>query len=221
MKRVSTIIVAAGEGKRFGSPKQFSLLGGKPVLEWTLQRFESHRSVNEILLVLPDGENKERYFKLSRKLTAVIKGGEKRQDSVRRGFERIDPKKTDIVLVHDGVRPLVGEDLISRVIEATLKKGAVVPALPMNETLKQVSGPQIIHTVERADLYRVQTPQGFYYSLLKQALEKAAEEGFYGTDEAMLVERLGEKVFLVEGDRRNIKITDPLDLKIAEAFFEI
>jgi len=221
MKRISAIIVAAGEGKRFGFSKQFALLRGKAVLDWTLEKFESHPLVDEIILVLPDEKRKAKYLSSYRKIKAIVRGGKKRQDSVFKGFEQIDPRETGIVLVHDGVRPLVSEALISRVIEETLKKEAVIPALPIEETLKEVSGQDVIRTVDRSGLCRVQTPQGFFYSILKQALEKAEEEGFDGTDEAMLVERTGKKVFWVEGDPRNVKITTPADLRIAEALFDV
>jgi 2-C-methyl-D-erythritol 4-phosphate cytidylyltransferase len=221
MKRVSAIIVAAGEGKRFGSPKQFSLLRGKPVLEWCLKKFEAHERVDEIILVLPEVAQKEKFSSLYKKVVAVVEGGRKRQDSVVKGFAQVSPEKTEIVLVHDGIRPLVGKDLITRVIDETLKNGAAIPALQIEETVKEVEDGKVIRTMNRTGLYRVQTPQGFSYSILKEALERATEENFYGTDEAMLVERIGRKVFVVQGDPRNIKITNPADIKIMEALFEV
>jgi len=221
MKRVSAIIVAAGEGKRFGSPKQFSLLRGKPILEWCLEKFEAHERVDEIILVLPEVAQKEKLFSLYKKVVAVVEGGRKRQDSVLKGFAQVSPEKTEIVLVHDGIRPLVGKDLITRVIDETLKNGAAIPALQIEETVKEVEEGKVIRTMNRTGLYRVQTPQGFSYSILKEALERATEENFYGTDEAMLVERIGRRVFIVQGDPRNIKITNPADIKIMEALFEV
>ena len=220
MKRVSAIIVAAGEGRRFGSLKQFSLLRGKPVLEWCLESFEVHELVDEIVLVLPQVTEQEKFFSLYKKIVAVVEGGKKRQDSVLKGFAELRPEKTGIVLVHDGVRPLVEKDLISRVIEETLKRGAAIPALQIEETVKEVQEGEVIRTVNRAALYRIQTPQGFSYALLKEALERATKENFYGTDEAMLVERIGRKVFVVEGDPLNIKITTAADIKTMEALFE-
>ncbi len=218
MERVSVIIVAAGRGDRFGSPKQLSLLKGKTVLDWSLEKFESHQAVDEIVLVLDEEQQKEKILGQYKKILAVVKGGEKRQDSVLNGFKRIDPEKAGIVLVHDGVRPLVSPALIDRVIEAALEKGAAIPALPLEDTVKEVTGEEIFRTIERQELCRAQTPQGFSYSVLKKALDKAKEEGYYGTDEASLVERSGEKVYVVPGDPVNIKITVPEDLRVAEAF---
>jgi 2-C-methyl-D-erythritol 4-phosphate cytidylyltransferase len=113
---------------------------------------------------------------------------------------------------------LVSEDLIDRVIEAAREAGAAVPAIPVEDTIKLVEGDEVSRTLDRERLFRVQTPQGFSYPVLKAALDKATEESFYGTDEASLVERIGRKVFVVQGDPKNIKITTPEDLRIAEAF---
>lgn len=220
MKNVSAIIIAAGEGKRFGSAKQFALLKGKSVLDWTLETFESHVKVSEIILVVKEDWLREKYMSRYKKLSAVVRGGERRQDSVRAGFDQVKSGKTDIVLVHDGVRPLVSKDLITRVIEAVEREGAVIPVLPLEDTIKRVEAGQVIKTVDRTTLFRVQTPQGFYYSTLERALKKAREHNFYGTDEASLVERIGEKVYIVEGDTLNIKITSPEDMHIAEALLE-
>jgi len=220
MERVSAIIVAAGKGARFGSPKQLSMLKGKSVLDWTLEKFESHEAVDEIILVLRKEQEKRGSLAHYKKITAVVEGGEERQDSVLNGFKMINPKKAGIVLVHDGVRPLVSKDLITRVIEVAFKKGAVIPALPLEDTVKEVTGKQVLRTLERQELFKIQTPQGFSYSILKKALDKAQAEGYYGTDEAVLVERIGEKVAVVPGDPRNIKITVPEDLKIVEAYLE-
>lgn len=220
MKNVSAIIIAAGEGKRFGSAKQFALLKGKSVLDWTLETFESHVKVSEIILVVKEDWLKEKYMSRYKKLSAVVRGGERRQDSVIAGFDQVKSGKTDIVLVHDGVRPLVSKDLITRIIEAAEREGAVIPVLPLEDTVKRVEAGQVIKTVDRTTLFRVQTPQGFYYSTLERALKKAKEDNFYGTDEASLVERTGEKVYIVEGDTLNIKITSPEDMHIAEALLE-
>jgi len=215
--RVSAVIVAAGEGRRFGAVKQFALLRGKRVLDWSLEAFNAHPQVDEIVLVLPDVESKDEFRSRYRKITAVVEGGEHRQDSVSLGFRAIQPGRADIVLVHDGARPLAGHDLIGRVIGKAHEKGAAVPGLALDETVKEVGDEGFIRTLDRSRIFRVQTPQGFSYALLKLALEGAAAAKFYGTDEAALVERLGENVYLVEGDPRNIKITVPLDLKMAEA----
>ncbi len=220
MERVSAIIVAAGRGERFGSPKQFSLLKGKTVLDWSLEKFESHEAVDEIILVLNEEQERKKILGQYKKILAVVQGGEERQDSVLNGFKMIDPEKTGIVLVHDGVRPLVSPALIGRVIEAAFEKGAAIPALPLEDTVKEVTGEEVLRTLERQELCRAQTPQGFSYSVLKKALDKAQEEGYYGTDEASLVERIGGKVYVVPGDPVNIKITVSDDLRVAEAFLD-
>ncbi|UCC39371.1 MAG: 2-C-methyl-D-erythritol 4-phosphate cytidylyltransferase [Candidatus Aminicenantes bacterium] len=222
MKTTSAIaiIVAAGEGRRFGFSKQFALLKEKPVLDWCLDKFESHEKIKEIVLVLKDDAQKEVFSNRYRKIVAVVKGGDKRQDSVLAGFSQIDPDKAEVVLIHDGVRPLVESDLISRVINETIEQGAVVPVIPVEDTIKLIEGNQVNHTLDRASLFRAQTPQGFSYSVLKEALDNARDAGFYGTDEAALVERIGKNVSVVQGDPRNIKITTPLDLRLAEALLE-
>lgn len=220
MKRVSVIVVAAGKGKRFGGAKPYALLKGKPILEWSLDAFEAHEDVAEVILVLRDDSRKKVYSERYTKIVSVVKGGEKRQDSVLSGFRQIDPAKAGIVLVHDGVRPLVSSELIGRIIEAVQEKEAVVPAVPLKDTVKRVDEQEVKQTLEREKLFCVQTPQGFFYSVLKAAFDKAGEENFYGTDEAALVERIGKKVYVVQGDPKNIKITTPEDIKIAEALIE-
>ena len=217
MKNVSAIIVAAGEGKRFGSAKQFAPLKGKPVLDWTLEAFEDHMKVTDIILVVKEDWLRRKFISRYKKLVAVVRGGEKRQDSVMAGFNQLKSNQTDIVLVHDGVRPLVGKDLISRIIEATEQKGAAIPALSLEDTIKRVEGEKVVKTLDRLTLFRIQTPQGFFYTTLERALRKAKEDNFYGTDEASLVERIGENVYIVEGNTQNIKITSPEDIHIAEA----
>jgi len=220
MRRVSVIIVAAGKGKRFGSPKQFALLRGKPVLDWSMEKFIRHPEVDEIILVLPDERKKADYLGRSKKITAVVKGGPRRQDSVRKGVEALNTEMADIVLIHDGVRPLVSRTLISRVVDEMRRKKAVIPAVPIDETIKKVVAGKVIRTIDRRRLYRAQTPQGFLYPLLERALRKASRGGYIGVDEAMLVEKLGEEVSVVEGEKKNVKVTTREDLKIAEAWLD-
>lgn len=220
MKRVSVIVVAAGEGKRFGFSKQFALLRGKSVLDWSLEAFEDHEDVSEVILVLKDDSKNTDYIERFRKIASIAKGGDKRQDSVLSGFLKIDPEKSRIVLVHDGVRPLVSKELIDRVIEAAQEKEAVVPAVPLKDTVKLVDEQVVTRTLDRDKLFLIQTPQGFLYSTLKAALDESRKDDYYGTDEASLVERIGKKVTVVQGDPKNIKITTPEDIKIAEAFLE-
>jgi len=217
MKKVSVIIAAAGEGKRFGSAKQFAKLKGRPVLDWALETFDSHVKVTDIILVVKEDWLREKYMSRFQKLSAVVHGGEERQDSVMSGFNQVAPEKDTIILVHDGVRPLVGKDLITRVIEAAEKEGAAVPGIPLEDTIKQVKEEKVSQTLDRTTLLRIQTPQGFSYAVLEEALNKAKEDNFYGTDEASLVERLGKEVCVVAGDTMNIKITSPEDIQIAEA----
>jgi 2-C-methyl-D-erythritol 4-phosphate cytidylyltransferase len=216
----SVIVVAAGAGTRFGQMKQFVYLRGKPVLEWTLEKFQAHEEIGPIVLVLPDEQDRKHYQMRYAKVVEVVRGGEERQDSVWQGFRLLDPATTELVLVHDGARPLVDARLISRVIAEARTTGAAVPILPLEETGKEVEDGRVLGTVDRSRVFRAQTPQGFLYPVLKKALNAARLDRFYGTDEAMLVERTGLPVRTVEGDPRNIKITTPLDLKIAEALLD-
>lgn len=220
MNKITAIVVAAGEGQRFGAPKQFAPLKGKPVLEWCLGSLNTHVQVSEIILVLMSDIEKEEYIRRFPKISAVVVGGKHRQDSVAAGFSQVDPRKTGFVLIHDGVRPLVDHALLSRVIEATKTIGAAVPVISIEDTVKAVNGHRVLRTVDREQLRRVQTPQGFSYSILKAALDRAREDNYLGTDEAALVERMGQEIAIVEGDPRNIKITTPEDIRIAEACLE-
>jgi len=220
VSRVSAVVLAAGAGKRFGRMKQFEALRGRPVVEWALEAFQSHGAVDDIVLVLPDEKDGGRYRPRFGKITAVVRGGRRRQDSVLRGFRAVAADRDGIVLVHDGARPLVSPALIGRVIAGALKTGAAVPVVPLEDTIKEVRDSRVAATVDRASLVRAQTPQGFLHGLLEQALETAREDGFSGTDESMLVERLGVPVIQVEGDPRNLKITTPLDIMIAEVLLD-
>jgi 2-C-methyl-D-erythritol 4-phosphate cytidylyltransferase len=216
----AAIVVAAGAGKRFGQMKQFVYLKGKPVLEWTLEKFQAHEEVGSIVLVLPDEEDRKHYQMRYGKIIDVVRGGEKRQDSVWQGFRLLTQATTELVLVHDGARPLVDGHLISRIIAEARAAGAAIPVLPVEDTAKEVRDGLVVRTVDRSGLVRVQTPQGFLYPVLQKALDAARRDRFYGTDEAMLVERVGLPVRAVEGDPRNIKITTPLDLRVAEALLD-
>lgn len=221
MSGTSAIIVAAGAGKRFGEPKQFAYLRAKPVLEWTLERFQAHPEVEAVVLVLPDEQDLKHYRIRYAKILDIVRGGEKRQDSVWQGFRLLlTASAPEVVLVHDGARPLVSPDLISRVIAAAKADGAAVPVLPVEDTVKEVRDGRVAATVDRTFLARAQTPQGFRYDVLKKALDAARRDRFYGTDEAALVERVGLAVTAVAGDPRNIKITTPIDIPIAEALLD-
>ncbi len=220
MTSVSAIIVAAGEGQRFGSNKQAALLKGKPVLMWALEAFQQNSLVSEIILVLRDRTEADLFRREIPKISRVVKGGQERQDSVISGFRAVDSSDLQIVLVHDGARPLVDKGLIDRVIQAADKFGAAVPAVPVEDTVKRSGGRWVIQTEDRSVLYRTQTPQGFHYEILKRALNWGEEQKLRGTDEAFLVEKMGTPVLLVPGNPRNIKITTPLDMIVAEAILE-
>jgi 2-C-methyl-D-erythritol 4-phosphate cytidylyltransferase len=217
MKGACAIIVAAGQGRRFGSAKQFAALRGRPVLEWTLDAFENHPEVAGIVLVLPDEKDGARFIGRYPKITAVVRGGRRRQDSVRRGFARVPAGAGDVVLVHDGVRPLVSAAVISRVIREAARRGAAVPVVPVEDTIKEAVRGRVVRTVDRAHLCRVQTPQGFSYAVLDKALRRAVRERLTVTDDSALAELAGAEVRAVEGDPRNIKVTTPSDLILAEA----
>ncbi len=216
----AAVVLAAGEGKRFGKAKQFALLKDRAVLCWSLEAFQDHPQVDEIVLVLRRGRRADPFLRKYSKVTAVARGGARRQDSVRSGLRRVNERRTPVVLIHDGVRPLVSGELISRVLEGLRTRKAVIPVVPVEETVKRVRGDRVVRTVDRSRLFRAQTPQGYDVALLRAAISAAEEDGYCGTDEAVLVERLGEEVFTVTGDPANIKITSPLDLQMAEALIE-
>jgi 2-C-methyl-D-erythritol 4-phosphate cytidylyltransferase len=217
MTRTAAVIVAAGAGSRFGGAKQFAPFGGRPLFEWSCEVFQAHPGVDDIVLVLP--ETRAPILDPGRfsKIVDVVPGGERRQDSVAAGFARLDPERTGFVLVHDGARPLLRPELIDRVLAGAKKTGAAVPVVPPEDTIKEILEGRILRTLDRGRLGRVQTPQGFAYAILRRALARASEDGFTGTDESILVERLGLEVAAVDGDPRNLKVTTPLDLIFAEA----
>lgn len=225
--RAIAIIPAAGLGKRFGAKKQFLSLSGKPVLIHTLQAFEDAPSIHEIYVAVPEAEidsvrNLINDYNLQ-KIKQVVAGGKERQDSVRLGFQAFsqNPEACDIIVVHDGVRPLVTTDLIERIIAEASVSGGCVAALPVKETTKRVQGDIIVETIDRSQLWSIQTPQAFRQEIFRRAVDQSVKEAFLGTDEAMLVERIGEKVKVVTSSPYNIKITTPEDLPIAEAFLKL
>jgi len=218
MNRVAAVVVAAGEGRRFGGSKLFAPLKGRPVLDWSLRAFETNPFIDAIVLVLSEAAGRVKYAAKFPKIAAVVRGGERRQDSVANGVAALQVGDDDIILVHDGARPLLTQELIERVIEGARRTGAAVPGLPPDDTIKEIEGGMVVRTIDRDRLVRIQTPQGFAAGLLRRALARAGAEGAAGTDEAALVERLGLPVTVVAGDPRNIKITSPLDLSVAEAF---
>ncbi|MDW8238637.1 MAG: 2-C-methyl-D-erythritol 4-phosphate cytidylyltransferase [Acidobacteriota bacterium] len=216
------IIVAAGAGQRMGGecPKQFLNLCGEPVLIHTLRAFERCQSVDQIVVVLPQQHQAEAAKQLSaagfNKIVSLIPGGPERQDSVWNGLQAIDATQTQIVVIHDGVRPLVTEQEITAVIAEARATGAAVIGYPVTDTLKEVHSGRIIKTVDRRRFYLVQTPQAFRVSIILKAYQQALADGFRATDDASLVERSEHVVTVVQGSRQNIKITWPEDLALAE-----
>lgn len=212
---IGLVLAAAGSGSRFGSdtPKQFLPLEGKPLYLHALERFSSFFEV--AVLVLPEGwkervENQVRSLSYRDRLFLEI-GGPRRQDSVYQGLNRLG-EDIEMVLVHDAARPFTSSELIAAVIEQTRQHEACVPVVPVADTLKEVSDGRIVRTLDRKGLSLVQTPQGFEINLLKRAFHQAIQDGFYGTDEATLVERLGSPVHVVAGERSNLKVTCKGDL---------
>jgi len=223
---VAAIVVAAGQGTRFGSdiPKQFLLLQNRPIIVHALERLQSAAVVRQIVVVA----GKEWVPYMSReiagrfnfdKISAIVPGGKERQDSVLAGLQAL-PIAPDIVLIHDAVRPLFSLDLLERVIKGCETFDACVPGLPLRDTVKRIDAERIIETVPRESLRLVQTPQAFRYRSLLHAFEQAGKMNFYSTDEAALVEKFGGRAGWVEGEETNLKITTPRDLQIAELFLQ-
>ncbi len=218
----TAIIVAAGSGQRFAAskPKQFVLLLGKPLIIHTLERFESCPAIDKIVLVL-SVEGKKEFdavcsgFKFS-KLKRVVIGGETRAESVRNGLAAIDSTTSNIVAVHDGARPLVSVDEIELTIKKAAETGAACLVAELTDTIKEIDGCNIIRTVDRSTLRRALTPQAFRYDLLRKAFD-GVDLNESVTDECYMVENLGVKIAFVEGSARNIKITRPEDVILAEA----
>lgn len=226
MGKLGVVIVAAGKGSRMrtAESKQYLQLGQKPILVHTLQLFQNIHEVDEIILVVgeADVERCSSYIKnyaLS-KVTSVQAGGAERQESVKKGLDALQPG-TEWVLVHDGVRPFAAVEHVLACFRKAQESDAAVLAVPVKDTIKIVNeAKQIQSTPDRRSLWAIQTPQAFRLSVLQDAHEQALNEGFLGTDDAMLVERLGTTVHVVEGDYYNIKITTPEDLPWAEWILE-
>ena len=220
---VCAVVPAGGTGIRMGGtvPKQFLELNGKPILYYTLKTLQDCGIISELILVVPEKEYDNACTDWLGKpeiVTKVVVGGKKRQDSVYNGFCELS-QKTEIVLVHDGVRPFLSHQMIQKSVDAAREYGAAITAIPVNDTIKKVDDSGLVSkTVDREGLWRVQTPQVFRYELLEEAFKKANSEKFYGTDEGTLIEHLGKPVKVVEGSEQNIKITRPEDLRLSEIF---
>ena len=216
MEFVSAIIVAAGNGVRLGTkvPKAFVRLNGKPMVEYSLQVFQECKSVAEIILVKPAFYqiNGLRYFDKYPKLSAIVSGGKERLDSVRAGLKMISPGSR-IILIHDAARPMIRAEQITAVARAAENYGAAILAAPVTDTIKKASGGRVTGTVDRSQLWRAQTPQGFKMPVLQRS--HFNRKYIPATDDSQLVEMIKEKVHIVPGDDNNIKVTTPTDLEIA------
>ncbi len=236
--KVIVVIPAAGLGTRMVSApsakgkkpvasKQFTELAGTPILIRTLQKFLASSAITEIFVALRTNEiagfrlAKEKYGVPAKKIQ-IVEGGEHRQQSVANAIAAISAAPDDIVLVHDAVRPFVTEEIIEEVIRAAQKYGAAIAGIPAVDTIKEVKrtseGAVVTATIPREHIVMAQTPQGFRYDVLKKAFDEATADGFTGTDEASLVERAGHEVAVVMGSHRNIKITTPADMELAEFY---
>lgn len=221
------IIAAAGTGSRMASdrPKQFLQLAGTPIIFHTLKPFDLCDSIHEVIVVLPAEEAAEFLAQAGkrglRKLARVVPGGATRADSVKRGLQSIRSATAEIVAVHDGVRPFVTVEEIEQTVDAARRDGAAILATPVTNTIKLVEGEEIVKTLDRRSLRQALTPQCFRYELLRRAYDQVDVNDPLLTDESALVERLGHAVTVVEGSARNIKITTPLDLLLAEAFLKV
>ena len=222
LKRCGAVIVAAGSASRMGGiDKVMAALGGKPMIARTVRAFQQCGAIADIVIVTrPD---------LIRPISAlcaqmdkvrmVVAGGQSRQESVALGLNAL-PKGVELAAIHDGARPLITDAVIDRTVRAANSYGAAAPAVPVKDTIKVVRGGLVTQTPDRASLQAVQTPQVFDFDLLRGALKKAAEDAAAVTDDCSAVERLGMVVKIVEGDERNLKVTTPMDLKIAEMLLE-
>lgn len=224
MKTVA-LIPAAGMGRRMGASmnKQYLLLDGKPILAHTIELFQQADCIDEIVIVVPAEEID--YCRLHvvekyglEKVRQIVAGGAERQNSVLNGLRALDCHDEDLVIIHDGVRPFVPLAAVQRSIEMAQEYDGALLAVPVKDTVKVVKDAFVTSTPERSRLWLAQTPQTFRYRIIRAAHESAAAEGFSCTDDASLLERSGHKVHVVIGDYRNIKITTPEDLLLAEAF---
>jgi 2-C-methyl-D-erythritol 4-phosphate cytidylyltransferase len=212
----SAVIVAGGSGERFGRKKQFLDLHGTPVLKRAVDSFDAHHAVERLIVVVPEEDIQETRAILSgvEKTLVVTRGGKTRRESVMNGLQCAHERPA--VLIHDGVRPFITQDLIERVIEGLLGVDGCIPALEVTDTLKEVRSGVVMRTIPRHGLYQVQTPQAFVTHTLIQAHENAAKDAEF-TDDSSLLEAYGKAVRIVEGDPYNMKITFKNDILLAEA----
>jgi 2-C-methyl-D-erythritol 4-phosphate cytidylyltransferase len=231
--KVIAIVPAAGLGRRFGSGtnKPFQTLGEKPLIVWSLKALEAVEEICEIIPVLKS-EDMELVQRLLEeegfsKIKRIAAGGKERQDSVYNGLKHIEDKNS-IVLIHDGVRPLIStylvEELIKQMSEAVRNKeecDGIIPGVPVKDTIKETEDGFVKKTLKRGSLWAVQTPQVFPCKTILNAYDKAERERYYATDDAALIERYGGKIKIVMGSYANMKITTPEDLVVAEALVKM
>lgn len=223
---VVALLLAAGRGERLGHalPKGFVPLAGRPLLLHAWEALAAVPELHAIVPVVAEAELPRLRALLAEtgplaKLAEPVVGGAERQDSVRAGLEAL-PAGTELVAVHDAARCLVRTEAVSRVIAVARREGAAILASPARDTIKRVAGSRIVETPARAECWVAQTPQVFRVELLREGLAKAGAEGYLGTDDAELVERLGVTVHVVPGDSDNLKLTHPEDLAVAERILE-
>ena len=220
----SAVVVAAGSSTRMGMDKLMLPLDETPVIVYTLRAVQAAPSVGEIILVtredliVPMSQLCQDYA--ISKVTKVVRGGASRTQSVRLGTLEVSGD-AQVIAIHDGARPFVSAEVIERVVAQAMETGAAAPALPVKDTIKVAHDDVVESTPDRACLFAVQTPQVFESSLIKAALQKALDDGLELTDDCAAVERLGMKVALTRGDERNIKLTTPEDLAVAQAILEL
>ena len=222
LKRCGAVIVAAGTASRMGGiDKVMAPLQGEPMIVRTVRQFQNCDAVSEIVIVTREDliQPITNLCKDMDKVMAVVVGGKSRQESVNLGLNSLSGK-VKLAAVHDGARPLITWQVIDRTVRAANTYGAAAPAIPVKDTIKVVEGYVVKNTPDRDTLRAIQTPQVFDFDILRGALKKAAEDGASVTDDCSAVERLGLTVKIVEGDERNMKVTTPMDLKIAEMLLE-
>ena len=219
MTKIAALIVAAGRGHRFGGelPKQYCELGGEPILRRTLRPFIENSKIDRVLTVIA-AEDQELYKLATKdfKLLFPVFGGLDRQASVLNGLEALKDYGPDIVLIHDAARPFVKSNMVSEVIEGLQKNTGVVPGLKVSDTIKSVRNGLIAATVDRTDLWHVQTPQGFHFSAILEAHRQSVGMDF--TDDAAVGEWMGLDIAMIEGHKENIKITDPDDMRMNDNY---
>ncbi|MBI4637447.1 MAG: 2-C-methyl-D-erythritol 4-phosphate cytidylyltransferase [Candidatus Rokubacteria bacterium] len=217
---MAAVVPAGGSGVRVGrrTPKQFLLLRGVPILTATVRHFVTHPAIEAVVVAAPVGQVERARRVLGplarNRSLAVVAGGITRQESVWRAMQAVSPD-VEVIVVHDAVRPFVTRRLIDAVLRAVREGGAAICALPIAETVKRVREDLVEATLDRSGLWAVQTPQAFRAALLREAHDKARRDGVVGTDDAMLVERLGHPVTVVRGSEENVKITTVADLRRA------